>query len=227
MLKNKYKKLKILYIEDEQNIRVNAVSYLKRLFDEVYEAKDAFEGLEKIEKYSPHLVISDIKMPKLSGLEMIRKVRRNNKNIQFIVLTAFTDKNYLLDAIDLHLVKYLTKPIKHEIIFPLLIQCAKEIFEDVNNRKYFTKNCYFDIVTNELKIEDEYIKLTKNEILFLKILCENSSRAVTYEQIQNYIWYDEYMSENAIRLLVRDLRKKLPVHCIKNQSKIGYKIELL
>ncbi|AXX91406.1 DNA-binding response regulator [Malaciobacter molluscorum LMG 25693] len=226
MLKQKYKKLKILYIEDEENIRVNAISYLKRLFDNVYEAKDAFEGLTKIEKYDPHLVISDIKMPKLNGLDMIRKVRQHNKNIQFIVLSAFTDTKYLLDAIDLHLVKYLTKPIKHETIFPLLLQCAKSVFENENNRKYITKDSYFDIMTSELNVKEKIIKLTKNEISFLKLLCENSSRTVTYEQIQNYIWYDEYMSENAIRLLVRDLRKKLPINCIKNLSKIGYKIEL-
>lgn len=227
MINKEYKNLKILYVEDEENIRSNATSYLKRIFTNVYEAKDAFEAMQKIEVYSPHLVITDIKMPKKNGLDMIREIRQKDKNTQFIVLTAFTNTNYLLDAIDLHLIKYLTKPIKHETIFPLLLQCAKEVFDNKNTKRYICENCYFDLANEVLKVEEKIVKLSKSETLFFKLLCENFSRVVTYEEIQNYIWYDEYMSENAIRLLVRDLRKKLPINCIKNLSKVGYKIELI
>ena len=70
---NEFKNIKILFVEDEDNIRINATSYLKRLFDEVYEAKDAFEAFEIIEYKKPHIIITDINMPKLNGLEMIKK----------------------------------------------------------------------------------------------------------------------------------------------------------
>jgi len=226
MLKEEYKKLKVLYVEDEDFIRENAVSYLKRFFNKIYEAKDAFIALDIIEKQKPHLVITDIKMPKLSGLDMVRKVRQSDKKTQFIVLSAFTDKNYLLDAIDLGLVKYLTKPIKHDTIFPLLLQCAKESFEDENNKKYLTKDSYFEPIKSILKVKEKEVKLTKSEIGILSLLCNKYPKPATYEQLQSDIWQDEYMSENALRLLVRDLRKKLPTSCIKNISKLGYKIEL-
>ncbi|NVJ54550.1 MAG: response regulator [Campylobacteraceae bacterium] len=226
MLKEEYRKLKVLYVEDEDFIRENAVSYLKRFFENVYEANDAFKALDIIEKQNPHLVITDIKMPKLSGLDMVRKVRQDDKKTQFIVLSAFTDKNYLLDAIDLGLVKYLTKPIKHDTIFPLLLKCAKESFEDETNKKYITKTTYFDSFEKVLKVDDKEIRLTKSEISLLELLCTKYPKAATYEQLQSDIWQDEYMSENALRLLIRDLRKKLPVNCIKNISKLGYKIEL-
>ena len=72
---NEFKNIKILFVEDEDNIRVNATSYLKRLFDEVYEAKDAFEAFEIIEYKKPHIIITDINMPKINGLEMIKKIR--------------------------------------------------------------------------------------------------------------------------------------------------------
>lgn len=227
MPNEQYKNLKVLYVEDEEFIRRNATSYLKRLFHNVYEASDALNAMDMIEKYHPHIVITDIKMPKLNGLDMIRKVRESDDKTQFIVLTAFTDTDYLLDAIDLGLVKYLTKPIRHETIYPLLLKCAKNIFEDKDSKNYITEGCYFDTISETLVENDTEIKLSKMELEFLKLLCKNSPRAVTYEQLQNNIWYDEYMSENALRLLVRDLRKKLPEKTIKNLSKIGYKIDLL
>ena len=227
MLKEEYKRLKILYVEDEDFIRKNAISYLNRLFENVLEAKDAFEAIDMINKHRPNIVITDIKMPKLNGLDMVRKIRENDKKTQFIVLSAFTDKNYLLDAIDLGLVKYLTKPIRHETIYPLLLECAKKIYEDKDNKKFICKDCYFDEVNEILKNKDDEITLTRNEQEFIKLLCSKFPRAVTYEELQNHIWYDDYMSENAVRLLVRDLRKKLPQNCIKNISKLGYKIELI
>ncbi|RXK13245.1 DNA-binding response regulator [Halarcobacter mediterraneus] len=227
MPKEEYKNLKILYVEDEDNIRTNAVSYLNRLFNNVLEAKDAFEAIDIINKYKPNIVITDIKMPKLNGLDMVRKIREYDKKTQFIVLSAFTDKNYLLDAIDLGLVKYLTKPIRHETIYPLLLECAKNIFKDKNSKKYFSKTCYYDVLNDVLNYENQIINLSKNEQKLLNLLCEKFPRAVTYEELQSYIWNGEYMSENAIRLLVRDLRKKLPDNCIRNISKLGYKIELI
>ncbi|WP_419777410.1 response regulator transcription factor [Malaciobacter marinus] len=227
MLKEEYKKLKVLYVEDEDFIRANAVSYLKRFFHDVYEANDAYMALELIEKKQPHLVITDIKMPKLSGLDMIRRVRQTDEKTQFIVISAFTNKDYLLDAIDLGLVKYLSKPIKHDTIFPLLLKCAKNSFENENNKKFINETTYFDNFEKLLKVDEQEIKLTKSEMLFLELLCVNSPKVVSYEQIQEFVWEDEFMSDNAIRLLVRDLRKKLPCKAIKNVSKIGYKIELL
>ncbi len=227
MLEEKYKKLKVLYVEDQELIRVNAISYLKRFFSEVYEAKDAFEAINLIEKEHPHLVITDIKMPKLNGLDMIRQIRKEDKKTQFIVLTAFTDKEYLLDAIDLGLVKYLSKPIRHETIFPLLLQCAKNCFEADSNKKYFDEKSYFNLFESKLVIDEEEIKLTKSEIKLLELLCKKYPNIASYDELQDYIWFDEYMSENAVRLLVRDLRKKLPKNSIKNISKLGYKIEIL
>ncbi len=226
MLKEQYKNIKILYVEDELQIRENAVSYLRRLFNIVYEAKDAFEAMNIIKEKTPHIVITDIKMPKLSGLDMIRKIREYDKKTEFIVLTAFSDTKYLMDAIDLRLVKYLTKPIRHETFYPLILNCVKNIVEDKSNKKYISEICYFDMINDVIDNNSELINLTNYEIKFFKLLCKNSNRAVSYEEIQNAVWNDEYMSENAIRLLVRDLRKKLPINCIKNHSKIGYQIKL-
>lgn len=224
---NEFKNIKILFVEDEENIRINAISYLKRLFDEVYEAKDAFEALEIIEAKNPHIIITDINMPKLNGLEMIKKIREKNNHTNIVVLSAYAQTNYLLEAIELGLVKYLIKPIRHETIYPVLTQCVKKIRNNNLNIKYFSKECYFDSL-NKILIKDSInIKLTNKELDLLSLLCENKNKTVFYETIQAVVWNDSFMSEDAIRSVARNLRKKLPKNCLENFSKIGYKIVTL
>ncbi len=221
---NEFKNIKILFVEDEDNIRINAISYLKRLFEEVYEAKDAFEAFEIIESKKPHIIITDINMPKINGLEMIRKIREKNLDTNIIVLSAFTQTSYLLEAIELGLVKYLVKPIRHETIYPILSQCVKKIKNDNSNIKYFSKDCYFDML-NKILIKDNInIKLTNKESDLLTLLCENSNHFVSYDLIASIVWDDSFMSEDALRTLARKLRKKLPQNCLENFSKVGYKI---
>jgi two-component system, OmpR family, response regulator VanR len=227
MSKNEFKNIKILFVEDEDNIRINAISYLKRLFDEVYEAKDALEAFEIIEFKKPHIIITDINMPKVNGLEMVKKIREKDTDIKIIILSAYTKTDYLLEAVELGLIKYLVKPIRHEIIYPVLMECVKKIKNHNSNIKYFSKDCYFDMLNKILVKNDLDIKLTNKESDFLTLLCENKNQLVLYETIQAIVWNDSFMSEDAIRSVARNLRKKLPQKSLENFSKIGYKVIMI
>ncbi|WP_108063345.1 response regulator transcription factor [Poseidonibacter lekithochrous] len=227
MKKEEFKNIKLLYVEDEALIRENAVEYLSRYFDNVYEAKDGIEALELVREVKPHIIITDINMPNLNGLELAKEIRREDKKTQIIIATAHTDTDYLMEAVELHLVKYMIKPILESKLMPVLKACISNIKEDVSNIKKLSSNTCFDTFNKTLLVNNEIKKLTKNEILFLELLCINSNRAISYEEIQNYIWYDSYMSGDAIRCLVRALRKKLPLDTIENLSGIGYKINFI
>lgn len=224
MKNEEFKNIKILYVDDEEIIRENAVEYLSRYFEKVYEAKDGIEALELIEIVKPHIVITDIKMPNLNGIELAKKVRQNDKKIQIIIATAHTDTDFLITAVELQLVKYMVKPILESKLVSVLKSCVKVIKEDSTNIKRLSNNTVFDSFNKTLLIDNKIKKLTKNEVLFLELLCSNINRAVTYEEIQTYIWYDSFMSGDAIRSLVRALRKKLPDGAVENLSGIGYKI---
>lgn len=224
MSRNEFKNIKILFVEDEENIRLNAISYLKRLFDEVYEAKDAAQAYEIIEYKKPHIIITDINLPRTNGLEMVKKIREKDMNTKIIVLSAYTKTDYLLEAVGLGLEKYLVKPIRHETIFPILNNCVNKIKNSDKNIIYFSKESYFNLLTKTLHKNDEVIKLTNKEIDFLNLLCENSNTLVSYETIQALVWSDSFMSEDAIRSVARKLRKKLPENSLENFSKVGYKI---
>ena len=224
MKREEFKNIKILYVEDEDLIRENAISYLERLFDDVFEAKDGFEALEVIKKENPHIIITDIKMPRMTGIELVKKIRENNSEVQIIMLTAFTDPEYLIPAVELGLVKYLIKPIMHNKIFPVLQQCVKHIKNKTSNIISISSLCSFDIYSKTLLNKNQIIKLSKNELMLLDLLCVNANRILTYKEIENNIWYDAFMSEDAIRSLIRNLRKKLPKNCLENIAKVGYKL---
>ena len=226
MINNDFKNVKVLYVENEEKIRESAMAYLSRLFENVYEAKDAFEALEIIKESNPDIIITDIKMPKMSGIELIKQIRTFNNEVQIIALSAFTNTKYLLDAIELGLVKYLVKPIRHETFLPVLLQCVKNIKKENKTLKDLGSSYYFDSFDDTLRCNNKIIKLSKNELEFLKLLCTNLNRVVTYEEIENKIWYESVMSEDAIRSLVRNLRRKLPKNCLKNIAKIGYILEV-
>lgn len=228
MNKNEFKNIKILYVEDEDYIRESAVEYLSRYFDVVFEAQDGLEALKLVEQHKPHIIITDIKMPKLDGLELTKRIRKNDKKTQIIIATAYTNTQYLIEAVELQLVKYMVKPILESKLLPILSSCVKSIKEDSSNIKRFSIDILFDTFNKTLIINKEIIKLTKNELLFLELLCENTNRTVSYSEIENYIWQDAYMSGDAIRSLVRALRRKIPLdNSIENLSGIGYKVNLL
>lgn len=221
----KLKNIKILYIDDEDLIRSNAVEYLEFYCDNVYEAKDGLEGIEVYEKYKPDIIITDIKMPKLNGLEMVRQIRQKDKTTRIIVATAFLETSYLLEAIDLGLVKYLTKPITEDKLLPILKSCVLDVFEG-KSIFFFENDITFDMLNKTLFKNEIQIMLTKKELMFLELLLKNSKRAVKYSELSNYVWNGN-MSEDAIRSIVKELRKKISKQTIKNVSGIGYQVQVL
>src|SRR5574344_1802288 len=107
------KNITVLYVEDEQDLREVTSSILKSFTRNQYIATNGQEGYELFLKYEDDIdiIISDINMPLLNGLKMIKKIKVHNKNIPIIVTTAFSNKEYLLEAIDIGVDKYVLKPI--------------------------------------------------------------------------------------------------------------------
>ena len=224
MLKNSYKNIKILYVEDDEIARENGVEYLQNFFETIYEASDAIVALQLYEKYKPDIIITDIQMPKLNGLEFVKKIRQKDKKTQIIIITAFCDKNYLLKAIELQLVKYLIKPVKEKEFEEALFLCVNSLQEDNSNIVKLENEIYFDTFNKNLVIKDEIVKLRAKEILFLELLIKNKNRYVTYEEIESYVWFDSVMTKDALKTLVKNVKTKLQKDMIENLTNSGYKI---
>ena len=223
----KLKKYKLLYVEDEDSVRKYAMSYFNKIFDQVFEAPNALCAIDIFKKEKPQIIITDIKMDNISGIELIKKIRAFDKECQIIILSAFLDTKYLLEAVGLNLVKYLTKPIKQDELHQALVLCADNLSTSSNKNVYFSEDCFFDFKQNSLFHNNEFIKLSQKEIELLALFSTNKNKITSYEEIENKIWYDSVMSENALRVLIRKLRKRLPKSTLENVPKMGYRINTL
>ena len=218
--------IKVLYVEDDEIARENGIEYLENYFENIYEAGDAISALKLYEKHQPHLIITDIQMPKLNGLEFIEKIRQKDKKVQVIIISAFCDKDYLFRAIELQLLKYLVKPVKEKEFEQALKQCIKSISSDSTNILKLTNTCTFDIYNQSLFINNELVKLRTKELDLLTLLAQNKNRFVTYKEIENFVWCDNSMSKDALKTVIKNLKNKLPQDCILNLSGTGYKLNV-
>lgn len=225
-MKNMLKNFTILYVEDDEMVRASAVEYLSRVAKEVLQAKDGKEAIKLWREYKPDIIISDISMPRLNGIDMASYIRAHDKNIQIVIATAHSDTEYLLKAVELQLVKYIIKPITKE----KLIEALERSIELIKDKSKFSlalsSNTSYNAFEKVIYEDDQEIKLTKNETLFLDLLAHHHTRVVKYEEIESAIWPYDGMSQDAIRSLVRGLRKKVPQNCIENISGSGYKLNV-
>ncbi|MBU0720927.1 response regulator [bacterium] len=225
-MKDILKNFTILYVEDSEMVRKNAVEYLSRIAKNVIEAKDGKEALGMWKKYKPDIIITDINMPRLNGLDMASYIRAHDKDVQIIVATAHSDTDYLLRAVELQLVKYIIKPITKEKLAEALQKSVQLIQDKSKFNLPLSSTCRYNAYEKLIYDKDKEIKLTKNELLFLDLLAHHHTRVVKYEEIEDAIWAYEGMTQDSIRSLVRGLRKKVPKDAIENISGVGYRLHI-
>ena len=225
-MKDILKNFTVLYVEDEDMVRKGAVEYLSRICKEVLEAKDGKEAISIWKKHKPDIIITDINMPKLNGLDMASYIRAYDRDVQIIIATAHSDTEYLLKAVELQLVKYIIKPITKDKLIDALEKSMELIKDKSKFNLLLSPSCKYNAYEKVIYEDDKEIKLTKNETLFLDLLAHHHTRVVKYEEIESAIWAYEGMSQDAIRSLVRGIRKKVPQDCIENVSGSGYKLHI-
>jgi PAS domain S-box-containing protein len=126
------KKLEIslLYIEDDATLRNIYEKILKLSVQTVYTASDGLEGLERFKKYHPDIVLTDVRMPVMDGLDMIARIRALDKNTRIIILSAFGESRYFLSAIELGVKAYLLKPVDSDHLLKTIEEQANDILLD-------------------------------------------------------------------------------------------------
>jgi DNA-binding response OmpR family regulator len=217
-----FKDFSILYVEDDEGIRNVNFSMFQRIFKEAYEASDGEEGYQLYLEHKPDIIVTDIKMPRMDGIELAKKIRKNDEETKIIITTAFNDEKYLLQAIELNLERYLVKPLTKRNLFPAL----EKAISHIQKRVILSKGFYFDLKSSLFYFENSIIKMTKKELLFLSLLVKNRDKIITYEEIEEEVWEHECMSIRSLRTTIGILRKKIPFNIISNISNMGYKLKL-
>jgi DNA-binding response OmpR family regulator len=206
-----------LYVEDEPEVLRNMAEVLGSFFGTFYTASDGLEAWEIFRSHTIDVALVDIELPRLNGLELIRRMRAINRHLPVVVISAYTKTDYLLESVELHLDKYIIKPLTSKKIHDLL----SRLNEDFSNENILelTPEVLLNNASLTVIWDGHTYPLSAREAAFLKALAHKG--IITYDEIAE-LWIDEPPSDNAIRSFVRHLRKKLPEGLIENRSGIGY-----
>lgn len=223
------KKLTILYIEDEINIRENVKKVLLLLCDNVYDVESVDKAKLILDDKRIDIIISDINLPGINGLDFIEEIRTVDKTIPVILLSAYTDTKYLLSATKLKLIDYLTKPIDFKILNDALHKCVQDIVDNARYIISFSDKINYNVLYKKLyNIESDLeITLTAKELELLDYLILYSNRVVSQDELKNNIWKDSLeATDSALKNLLNKLRKKIGKESIINISGVGYRLNI-
>jgi len=219
------KNYSILYVEDEFDIRVNVTEYLQNYFASVYVASDGQEALDLYHKVHPDVLLLDINLPLVDGLTVAQEIRQTNKSIKIIMLTAFTETEKLLKAIELKLTKYLVKPVPPKEFKETLRCLGQELVYEPIYFHYLSEHCIWDKKQKKLIINDTSVILLEKEHRLLKLFISKQGETVTYEDIILELWeqsYEKAISIPSVKNQISNLRKKLPQKTIDTVYGKGY-----
>ncbi len=178
----------ILYVEDEEDVRLETSKALDKYAKKLYLAKDGEEGLSLYKKYRPDIVITDIRMPKINGIDMSKAIKEICKDQYIIITSAHTENAYFMEAIELQLSGYILKPIDKNLL----------------------KNKIVEIVKNILKDKE----LDKIKILMQEIASFQNNMLIVYDNFNNIIFANITLLNF---FAIKDIKEfKIRYDCIKN-----------
>lgn len=216
----------VLLVEDEIPLRKSFKKVLELWVKKVIEADNGEMALELYDSNHPDILITDIKMPSMSGLELIQTIRPINKKIPIIVTSAYGDQAFLLESIKLSLVEYLIKPVQESSLLRVLEASAKILLEN-SSKELLLDN--FGIYDYQNKLftptGGQAIELTPKEAEFMEFLLKHRGNLLTKQEIENHMYIYEEAPPSALKNLVFKLRKKIGCELIETVSRLGYRID--
>ncbi|WP_152058180.1 EAL domain-containing response regulator [Aliarcobacter butzleri] len=201
------KNMSILYVEDEKDLREVTHEILKSFTKNQYIAENGQEGLELFKKYEKNidLIVTDINMPILNGLEMAKEIKNINPNIPIIITTAFSNKEYLLESIDIGIDKYVLKPID---IAKLLQAMSQSIIY------YELKELFIDKLTN-----------LPNRNRLKKDLAQTDDVLMAFFDIDGFLTLNDLFGEEIGDGILVELSYKLKEHFPADEYSV-YKLDV-
>ena len=216
--------MRILVVEDDQIIREGISEYLSEFGYDIVQAKDGQEALKNFESYEINLVILDIQIPLLNGLEVLKEIRKKSE-LPVLMLTAFNDEEYKINAFSSLADGYMEKPFSLPVLKVRIDSLIKRHFG--NHEKFEYNNAEVDFTSYSAKFNGEDVDINAKELEILKYFLENEGQALTRTQIIDNVWKetDEIPFDRVIDVYIKELRKKLGLDCIVTIRNVGYKLE--
>ena len=205
-------------------IREGVVEFLREFKYEIVEAGDGLEALKKF-NHEINLVILDIKLPSMSGLEVLRKIREKSR-VPVLMMTAFSDEESQIMAFSNLADGFMEKPFSLPVLKARVEALLKKTLgEDL--REFSYQETKIDFVSFRAEIAGQAVEVKPKELEILKYLFLNEGRVLTREQIIENVWKEseEIPFDRVIDVYIKELRKKLKLDCIYTVRGVGYKLE--
>lgn len=213
------KELKSLNICYKKNLNDEFNNYISSFTDNLLEYEHHDELIELINTKEIHFVITKY------NFEFLKKIRVLNNQIQIIAILDELNHTHLLEGLELKYVKFVQNLDCINMFIDALKDCVKNLDSNKSNIINLSNNFIYDNYNKSLFKNNTIVLLTKKEILFLDFLIKNHNCSLSYEEINQNIW-NGLMTQDSLRSLVKELRKKAYKELIKNVSGIGYRIDI-
>jgi two-component system alkaline phosphatase synthesis response regulator PhoP len=221
---------KILVIDDEPSI-INLVSaYLKPEGYEVFTAADGTSGLKAARAYKPDLIVLDLMLPGMDGIELLSQLRRES-NVYVILLTAKTEETDKIVGLSVGADDYVTKPFSPRELVARIKSALRRLqpggSSGMDNQILSFKHVRIDIGARTVSVDDTSVEMTAIEFDLLKALAENRGRVLSREQLLEIVWGTTYFGEmRVVDVHLGHVRQKLgDPALITTVRSVGYRFE--
>jgi two-component system KDP operon response regulator KdpE len=221
-------KLKVLVIDDEPPIRKLLRMGLGTQDYEVLEAHNGKAALEMLAQ-EPDLVILDLGLPDMQGLDLLQTIRARNERVPIVVLSSRGDEAGKVDALDHGADDYVTKPFGMEELLARLRAALRHQLQVQGERPVFrVGDLSVDLVRRIVRMGDKEIKLSPKEYDLLRLLVQHAGKVLTHRFLLGQLW-DDLTDAQYLRVYVRQLRQKIEAdperpHYILTETGIGYRL---
>jgi two-component system, OmpR family, KDP operon response regulator KdpE len=220
---------KVLVIDDEPPIRKLLRMGLSAHGYEILEAPNGRVSLELLEEKKPDLVILDLGLPDMQGLELLRMIRARNEGVPIVVLSSRADEDSKVQALDLGADDYVTKPFGMDELLARMRAALRHQLQTHGERPIFrVGDLSVDLVRRIVKTGDKEVKLSPKEYELLRVLVQHAGKVLTHKFLLGELW-DDLTDAQYLRVYVRQLRQKIeadperPQH-ILTETGIGYRL---
>lgn len=219
----------ILVVEDEKDIIEVLRHYLEKENYRVHVAQDGFTALELATKVVPNLILLDLMLPRLDGIEVCKRLKSDERlrEIPIIILTAKSEETDKVKGLDLGADDYVTKPFSAKELVARIKAHIRRHEGSVPEKSFQYGKLSIDTVRHEIRYNGGEIELTAKEFELLLYMLENKGRVLTRDMILNHVWgYDYFGSTRTVDVHVTRLRQKIPLltGAISTIKSFGYKL---
>jgi len=217
--------MKILLVDDNEKLNKTIKTFLELKNYNVISAINGHKAIELIDKNKFDLYIIDIHLPNINGIDIVKHIRNKDLNIPIIMVTASREIENLVKAFKTGCNEYIKKPFHLE---ELEIRINNLLNKQITDIIKIDNNLSFDILQQELFINNEIAKIRKKERRLLTILLKNAPSVVSSEDLISYIWENDYKENYPLRQLVSGLKNRVPElkKYIKAVTGVGYRFEI-